>query len=411
MIVVVGAGLAGLACARTLRNAGREFLLLEAESEPGGRIRSHHRGGFTIDRGFQVVLDSYGALREQADIGALEPRYFDSGALIWEQGKFFQLLNPLRHPSASVAALITEALPMSDKLALARLGTETFLVSDKAFGEKLAHPDPASTRDFLRQQSFSEVAIRRFFRPFFGGVFLDAELGASADLFRFYLKKFAAGLAFVPAEGAGALPRQLASTLPGQSILYRTRVESLEIKDGRVAALHLSSGEKLPVEQVILATEEPATAKLLGTACVRGHTSSVTVYLRSRTSLYPDKLLVLPVGEGRLMQHFVQITNVAPEYAPAGEFLVSATVVKPQSLDDEALIRAVTDEIGEIFPGHALKPLEVVRVPYSTVRTEAARPVSPYPNLWLAGDQVASSNLEAVLRSGEQIAYKVLAQG
>ena len=49
--VVVGAGLAGLACAQRLMAAGRKVVVLEARQRIGGRIWSEQRHGFAIDLG------------------------------------------------------------------------------------------------------------------------------------------------------------------------------------------------------------------------------------------------------------------------------------------------------------------------------------------------------------------------
>ena len=54
--VVVGGGLAGLACAHALIAAGRTVHVLEAEEAPGGRARTVWHRGRPVDRGFQVVF-------------------------------------------------------------------------------------------------------------------------------------------------------------------------------------------------------------------------------------------------------------------------------------------------------------------------------------------------------------------
>jgi oxygen-dependent protoporphyrinogen oxidase len=58
-IVVVGGGIAGLACAWRLRRAGHDVEVLEREAEAGGRMRSERRGGFVLDRGAQFIASGY----------------------------------------------------------------------------------------------------------------------------------------------------------------------------------------------------------------------------------------------------------------------------------------------------------------------------------------------------------------
>ena len=58
-VIVVGAGLAGLAAALQVRAAGRHVQVLEASNGPGGRMRSDVVDGFTVDRGFPVLNTAY----------------------------------------------------------------------------------------------------------------------------------------------------------------------------------------------------------------------------------------------------------------------------------------------------------------------------------------------------------------
>ena len=58
-VLIVGAGLAGLCCARRVQQAGLRFLVLEASDGVGGRIRTDRIDGFQLDRCFQVFLTAY----------------------------------------------------------------------------------------------------------------------------------------------------------------------------------------------------------------------------------------------------------------------------------------------------------------------------------------------------------------
>ena len=66
-VIVVGAGLAGLCCARELDAAGLDVLVLERGDAPGGRVRTDEVDGFLLDRGFQVFLTAYPEARRVLD--------------------------------------------------------------------------------------------------------------------------------------------------------------------------------------------------------------------------------------------------------------------------------------------------------------------------------------------------------
>ena len=77
-VLIVGGGLAGLACAIRLHEAGGHPLIFEGSDGVGGRVRTDRVDGFLLDRGFQVFLDAYpvaGALldKDKLDLTHLPP--------------------------------------------------------------------------------------------------------------------------------------------------------------------------------------------------------------------------------------------------------------------------------------------------------------------------------------------------
>ena len=58
--VVIGAGLAGLACAQRLMASGRKVVVLEARQRIGGRIWSEQRQDCTIDLEMSSSVQSQG---------------------------------------------------------------------------------------------------------------------------------------------------------------------------------------------------------------------------------------------------------------------------------------------------------------------------------------------------------------
>lgn len=413
MTLIIGAGLAGLVCARELHRAGAEFLLLEAEPEPGGRVRSRLTSdGYTLDRGFQVLLDSYPAARRQLDIAALQPRYFDRGAILCAPGRNRTLAHPLYHPGDLWQTLFSGVFPLSDRLRLTRLVAELLVTSDDALLAGGRSARDVSTAHFLLRRGFSPKVVERFLRPFFGGVLLENRLATSASLFRYYLKKFASGRALLPARGIGEITRQLASGLPGGALRLDCRVQRIEAAGGFVRAVVLESGERIPCSRLVLATDAPASGRLLGRPDLpaRAALGVTAVYFHSAQPIYTRPLLALPAGRTGITRNFTQLTNVAPEYAPAGRCLLSASVLDRRGLDDTALADSVRSEIAALFPAaRHLEFLSVVDVPYAQhphpaayARTLPPAPApTPWANAWLAGDQTAACSIQTALESGE----------
>ena len=219
---------------------------------------------------------------------------------------------------------------------------------------------------------------------------------------------------FLPARGIGEISRQLAGGLPSGKLRLGCRVERLERLANRADALVLTTGERIEFDGLLLATAAPATAPLLDRPAPSTPAHGTTaVYFASAAPLYERAMLVLPARRGRLVQHFVQLTNAAPEYAPAGEHLLSATVLDRRGLDDAGLFATVRDEIAATYPAaRDLRPVAAINVPYAQHQQPAgfARGLSTAPaptildNVWLAGDQTGACSIQSAMASGERSA-------
>ena len=56
-VAIIGGGLAGLTCAYALKQRGMEAVVFDASPLQGGRARTEHSDGFTVDAGAQYLLD------------------------------------------------------------------------------------------------------------------------------------------------------------------------------------------------------------------------------------------------------------------------------------------------------------------------------------------------------------------
>jgi phytoene dehydrogenase-like protein len=313
-VVVVGAGLAGLAAARVLQEAGREVVVLEASDGVGGRVHTDVVDGFLLDRGFQVLLTAYPELERQLDVGALDLQAFAPGALVWLNGKGHVVSDPFRDPRHGLATAAAPIGSLGDKLRVARLRRRLTKADPRAL---LRGPD-VPTLTALRGAGFSSRMIDRFFRPLLGGIQLDPTLETSARMFEVIFRTLATGGAAVPAAGMGTIPEQLAGRLRPGTVRCGQRVAAVER-----TSVWTVDGWQISAAAVIVATDGPQAARLVGLPEVGSKPVSCVYFAADRPPV-PHKLVVLDgSGTGPALNVAV-MSNVAPSYAPEGQALVAA---------------------------------------------------------------------------------------
>src|SRR6266498_1292553 len=156
-IYVVGAGLAGLSCARHLADHGVNATVLEAADGVGGRVRTDVVDGFLLDRGFQTLLTAAPEARGLLDYRALELHPFEPATLIRIDGRFVKVTDPFRQPLAAVTALLAPVVVTRDKLRLALLRRRAL---HEDLSTMLARPE-SPTSGALAWYGFSETMVER----------------------------------------------------------------------------------------------------------------------------------------------------------------------------------------------------------------------------------------------------------
>ncbi|MCU0688788.1 MAG: FAD-dependent oxidoreductase, partial [Phycisphaerales bacterium] len=127
-VTIIGAGLAGLTCARELSRDGARVVLLEASDAPGGRVRTDHvhgpGGTYLVDRGFQVYLTAYPTAPHVLNHAALDLRAFEPGAVVMHDGKAHALMDPWRRPGNLLDGALSKVGTMGDKLKVGVMRSE-----------------------------------------------------------------------------------------------------------------------------------------------------------------------------------------------------------------------------------------------------------------------------------------------
>jgi phytoene dehydrogenase-like protein len=405
-VLVVGAGLAGLACARRLETAGLAATLIEASDDVGGRVRTDVMDGFRLDRGFQVLLTAYEEAGRVLDFEALELQTFNPGALVRFGDAFHRVSDPLRRPGDLMATLRAPVGSLSDKLRIGRLRARLERLSVADIFERPAQP----TNEALIAEGFSQQMIDRFLRPFLGGIFLERELETSSRMFEFVLRMFAQGDAALPVAGMGAIPKQLARSLTRSTVRLRTPVASIE--DDTVV---LADGERVTARAIVVATDGPNAARLVPELSPPRSRAVICLYYAAEESPLGEPLLVLN-GEGAAPINNLCVPSiVAPSYAPEGRDLVSVTVVGGVP-DTTELERAVRVQLQSWF-GHDVARWRHLRTYQIAHALPALRPSDVGEGredprmgrcLYVCGDYREHASIEGSLISGRRAAEAVL---
>ena len=395
-VVVVGAGLAGLACARHLQRAGVAATVLEAGDAVGGRVRTDRVDGMLLDRGFQVHNTGYPEAARVLDHDALDLRRFAAGALVRVGDRLHRVGDPRRVPTWAPATVGAPIGSLKDKALIAALAASAALQSPDA----LLSRTETTTYAALRARGLSDTAVDRFFRPFLSGVFLEDRLDTSSRFFDLVWRSFVRGSQCVPSGGMQRIPEQLASGLD-----VRLHAPVHAVKAGSVAV----DGQVRTPRAVVVAAASPDAGVLLPGLDVPPQRSVVTHYHLAPEPPVAAPAIVLDGEASGPVANTVVLTNAAPSYAP-GRHLVSSSVVSGDAaepvvrahlsrlygVDTAAWEHVAAYDVQAALPSQA-PPMGRFR---KTVRLERG--------LYVCGDHRDSGSIQGALVSGRRAADAVL---
>jgi phytoene dehydrogenase-like protein len=222
----------------------------------------------------------------------------------------------------------------------------------------------------------------------------------------------AGGPAAVPALGMQAIPDQIAGRLPAGSVRLGVRV--VRVGDREVG---VEGGESVRTRAVVVATDGPEAAKLLGGEVPDpGSNGAVTLYYAADRPPVPEPILLLD-GEGDgPVNHAAVVSNASPAYAPPGRALIAASVVGVPPDDDAELDRKARAQLAGWFGPDVLRwrLLRAYRIPHALPDQTAGkldpwqRPVRLRPGLYVCGDHRDNGSIDGAMTSGFRAAQAVM---
>jgi len=308
-VVVIGAGISGLAAARTVADRCRErgvpveVVVLERDAEVGGKVRTIEEDGWLVEAGPTAYLDNEPAVGQLASLAGVADERIraDEAAanrFVVRGGRMRNIpLHPLKFARSGILG----------PLGVLRIAAEPFIRGKRDDADE-------TVWDFARRRLGRQVADR-LIAPMVIGVFagdakklslpaafprmaaLEREHGS---LIRGMIRRKRAGKSGGPGgpggtltsflSGLQTLPRALAKS-EGVTVRCGAAVEHVRPREGGGWLVHVAGdGEPIPADAVVLAGEAWAMASL-----VEDHAPDLVAPLR--TIPYPH-VAVVALGYG-----------------------------------------------------------------------------------------------------------------
>ncbi|GAA2608330.1 NAD(P)/FAD-dependent oxidoreductase [Streptomyces lienomycini] len=437
-VVVVGAGIAGLAAAQRLTSAGVTTTVLEAAPAVGGRMATEKVDGFRLDRIGQLLSTAYPELRRTPGLDGLALLPFAPGVLLHSEGRHHRAGAPAGVRGARGALHAVRALasaprsipaprrtftapgvsergaatprtragaPLGTAVDQARLGAALTRLAGTPVERLRVRPElPAAQA--LAARGLPARTIDGFLRPLLAALLCDPDLTTSSRCADLALRAFAGGRLALPQGGAESLPEQLARTLPPGTVHTGVRVTAVATN-----AVTTAEHGVIRCRAVLVATDARAAAELLPGLRVPDFHPVTVVHHTTDEPPTTGASLLLDADRGGPVAHTSVVSRVDPSRAPAGRVLVSSTVLGPPPPDVDTAVRVhlarlygtPTAHWDTLAVHHTPEAVPAMRPPH-----DLRRPVRLLAGLYVCGDHRDTSTAQGALHSGHRASAAIL---
>jgi squalene-associated FAD-dependent desaturase len=440
-VIVIGGGLAGLACAVALSDRGRRVTVLERSPRLGGRAASwtEQATGDTVDIGPHILHSEY------RNFLALLERLGTSRLICWQPDPVLTLATKsgplrLRHrllpPPLSLMPSMMRApgLSPADLLSMTRLTWQAVQFGE----EQVDELDRIPADEFFRQQGVTERMIDWWWR-FAAMVVTNVPLErcSAASLMRIHAhlsgyRDLHFGFARVglgelycmqAARAIEAAGGKVSTSVEVKGLLGTSQAEGVVLADGStVRAPHVVSTVP-PQALAPLVPEHWRSQQPFSQLGMFEPSPYISCYLWFDRPLGMERFTSHLFSPARLNYDFYDLSQIRAGWR--GRPTVTASNIiyshRAQGLSDDEVIAATVRELAEFAPAagkarvaHAQVHRIPMAIPCPVVGFERARPpaCTPVPGLVLAGDWTRTHlpcSMEGAAKSGWTAAEQVLA--
>ncbi|MFJ6724018.1 FAD-dependent oxidoreductase [Streptomyces sp. NPDC091281] len=438
-VVIVGAGIAGLAAAHRLTSAGVRTTVLEAAPCVGGRMATEKVDGFRLDRIGHPLPTACAELARTPGLEALVLRPFAPGVLLHSDGRHHRAgaqpgaggargaLHAVRalasaprnggpprvrsgartpvRSGARTGVRTAAGAPLGSAMDQARLGAALTRLAATPAERLLRRPEQPAAQA-LAGRGLPARTVDGFLRPLLAALLSDPELISSSRCADLALRAFAAGGLALPEGGADTVPELLARGLPPGTVRTGVRVTAVSTTSVTTA----EHGE-IPCRAVLVATDARAAAELLPGLRVPAFHPVTVVHHATDEAPGTGAALLLDSDRGGPVAHTAVVSEVDPGRAPVGRALISSTVLGAPPDGVDAAVRRHLGRLYGVPTGrwetlavhHSAEAVPVMGAPH-----DLRRGVRLLAGLYVCGDHRDVSSVAGALRSARRAAAVIL---
>lgn len=441
-VVIVGGGIAGLACAVALCGSGLRTIVLESTDTLGGRACSwtDRHTGDDVDIGPHILLSEYRNMLELLEqLGTRDQ-------VVWQRDKFITLVDAPR-----TVDIRMHRLPAPLHFLPSMLGLPQVSLRDLASNRRLIWQvmrlspqdvlalDSVSADEHLRRLGVSERFVDWFWRSACMSI-MNVPLercsaGALLHFFRFMIGKSGyqvgfAGIGLANLFAPGAVRRIEAA---GGRVLMRSPAVGLVARDGAITGVRLADGSRIDANCCVAAVAPRELRPLLPEAWVRTHpplqdlaatepSPYISTYLWFDRKLTRERFWARVWSPTNLNCDSYDLSNIRPGWSGRPSLIASNIVYsyRAAELSDDKIVEATLRELADFIPKVSQAKLQHARVhripmaipaPYPGSQRLRPQTQTPIAGLFLAGDWVSTglpACMEGAVRAGRLAAEQVL---
>ena len=443
-VVVVGAGLAGLAAAREFKKAGMDVVILEAADRPGGRCYTmsspEFSNGVYGEAGGMRFPDSHKILMKYLDIFQLEKIPFtnmrEKDGIMFFDGVKTSVQDELKNPESLMARVVAK---WDESISSLRQAVKDATMT---WNDVIKRYSKTSLYDFLKSESeWSDELIKGFSKYGLGlgayGSILDLSF---IEILRLFVKTSYESGNYQLKGGMESLVKSFLfdKKYPlHTSLRYGCKVTSVQkAADGRYEVVYFSetAGSSLshecdfailtvPLPNLSKITFNPPLSPIVQEAFRDTHyVRAIKIFLQTRTPFWLEQGF-----DGMLISDLsIKNTYFAPPFPDSKKGLITASYVMESDADvfldlpDEEKVRRAVDDLTKVFPEEMPEQFErgaavewkegfCIFRPVQMEKYHAILRDEVSPNVFLAGEHcsVEHGYFEGALESGLRAAANV----